>query len=207
MREQMPTNPTNAQRAEIGGMHHVHPDGALMPYVPVWKRLPEAIKHLTAGGRPKDQAQTELCQAIGDWSVKIRGKLKKHTTRHLSASGTVLQGTDFHIPAEIKWHMWTGKVLPAETMDGPTREFSAIGILGFGVDPRFRTADVTNVLCSTGKPGELSTCLEETAARTQSGRRSKARSRPLALVQDRPPGRETRCGWAGAPSRAETTEI
>jgi hypothetical protein len=55
-----------------------------MPYVRAWERLPDAIKRITAGGRPKDEAQTELCQAIADGTVKSRSKLEKHTTRGLS---------------------------------------------------------------------------------------------------------------------------
>ena len=51
--------------------------------------------------RPKELAQTELCLAIADGTVKIRCKLKKHTTRS-NTSNAVLEGKDFEIPTEIK---------------------------------------------------------------------------------------------------------
>ena len=53
-----------------------------MAYVRAWQRLSEAIESVMAeAGGSREEAQTDICQAIADQTVKIRGKLKKHTTR------------------------------------------------------------------------------------------------------------------------------
>ena len=85
-------------------------------------------------GRPKEQAQTDLCRAIADRTVKIRCKLKRHTTRHIT-SKAVLEGKDFQIPTEIKpedldWE----RSRPLKPWFVRRGSFSATGILGSGVD-------------------------------------------------------------------------
>src|SRR3989442_11041156 len=74
-----------------------------MAYVSAWERLSDAIiRVMAAAGLSKDQAKADICRAIADGAVKIRGKLERHTTRHLRASNMVLEGEDFHIPTKIK---------------------------------------------------------------------------------------------------------
>ena len=94
-----------------------------MAYVSEWERLSKALTRvMAAGGLPEDEAQTDICRAIAEGAVEIRGKLKKQSIGPMSASNTVLEGKDFHISSEIKpedldWEGFTS----GETLGGPTR--------------------------------------------------------------------------------------
>ena len=73
-----------------------------MAYVSRWERLHHAVMRIMAAcGLSKDEAQTDICRAIADGTVEIRGQLNRHTTKHLSASDTV-SGSDLQIPTGIK---------------------------------------------------------------------------------------------------------
>jgi hypothetical protein len=73
-----------------------------MAYIPAWLRLPDAIECVMAAtGQSREEAQTDICQAIADQTVQIRGKLRKHTTS-VRTWHKVLEGKDFVIPPEIK---------------------------------------------------------------------------------------------------------
>jgi hypothetical protein len=188
MRQQMPTDPTMPNAQDPKNAPH-SPDGGVTPYVPAWERLPDAIKRVTAGGRPKDQAQTELCQAIADRTVKIRGKLERHTTRHLSASDTVLQGTDFQVPVEIR---------PAELDWGRSRPLKPWMVRRGSFSPpgywdlewiEVCTADVTNVFCSTEKPGDsVQPASSETGARHTNGPALENQEAPIGSGPRSPAG-------------------
>jgi hypothetical protein len=52
-------------------------------------------------GRSREEAKTDICQAIADRTIKIQVKLRKHTTRSVT-SKRVLEGKNFEIPAAIK---------------------------------------------------------------------------------------------------------
>ena len=102
MRVKIPTDPTipNPQDPKDGPHSHKGGGSGFMPYVPAWERLADAISRVTAGRRPKDLAQIDLCRAIADGKVNIRCKLKRHTTGFTSKA--VLEGKDFEIRTEIK---------------------------------------------------------------------------------------------------------
>ena len=102
MREKIPTDPTIPNPQDPKDAPHSQKGGGsgFMPYVPAWERLADAIRRVTAGRRPKELAQTDLCRAIADGTVNIRCKLKRHTTGFTSKA--VLEGKDFEIPTEIK---------------------------------------------------------------------------------------------------------
>jgi hypothetical protein len=73
-----------------------------MAYVRPWERLADALTRvMAAAGRSREEAQTDICQAITDKAIKIQGQLKEHTTRHIT-SRRVLEGKDFELPARIK---------------------------------------------------------------------------------------------------------
>jgi hypothetical protein len=105
-------------------------------------------------GLSKDEAQTDICRAIADGVIKIRGKLERHTTRHSRASNTVLEGEDFHIPTGIEpkdldwersrpvkpWMVRRGAFEPSGSWDLAWIKLS-------------RT-DVTNILCAAKERGE-----------------------------------------------------
>jgi len=76
-------------------------DVSFLPYVPAWERLPDAIRRIMAGGRPKELAQADLCQAIADGTVNIRCQLKERRGSR-NTSKDVLDGKDFKKPTEIK---------------------------------------------------------------------------------------------------------
>ncbi len=73
-----------------------------MVYIARWERLSDAVTRVMgATGLSREEAQTDLCRAIGDGAVKIRAKLDKHTSRP-SHSRELLQGEDFQIPTRIE---------------------------------------------------------------------------------------------------------
>jgi hypothetical protein len=58
-----------------------------------WESLSEAATRvMEAAGLSRDEAQTDICQAIADRAINIQGKLGEHQTKPISASNTVLQG-------------------------------------------------------------------------------------------------------------------
>jgi pyruvate/2-oxoglutarate dehydrogenase complex dihydrolipoamide acyltransferase (E2) component len=148
MRVKIPTGPTIPNPQDTKDAPH-SPNGGdcgFMPYAPAWERLPDAIRRVTAGRRPKELAQIDLCRAIADGTVKIRCKLKRHTRRHFT-SKEVLQGKDFQIPMEIKpedldWE-WSRPLKPwfvrreCNSIPGPW-DLESIEVC---------SADVTKVLC------------------------------------------------------------
>ena len=58
-----------------------------MAYIPAWQQLSDAIENVMMGvGRSREEAQSDICRAIADRTVKIQGKLKKHTTRVVTST-------------------------------------------------------------------------------------------------------------------------
>ena len=123
-----------------------------MSYVRAWQRLSEAITSIMAdAGGSREEAQTDICQAIADRTVKIQGKLKRHTTR-LTTSKKVFEGKDFLIPEKIKpadldWE----SSRPLKSWSVHREIFGFSGSWELEWIELFRT-DVTNVLC--GGPTE-----------------------------------------------------
>jgi hypothetical protein len=73
-----------------------------MAYIPQWERLADARAHVMAMVRvSQEEAQGDICRAIADCAIKIRAKLRKHTTKQL-CSNAVSEGKDFQIPPELK---------------------------------------------------------------------------------------------------------
>jgi hypothetical protein len=153
-----PQDPTNAPYSPNSG------GTGFMPYRRAWARLPDAINFLMAAGRPKEVAQTDLCRAIADGAVGFRGKLGRHANKGFSASGTVLQGTNFQIPPEIKPEDldWEGS-RPVKPWPVPRGSFSLPGPWYLEWIEVSMT-DVTNVFGSAEKH-------DETAAATSTSRR------------------------------------
>ena len=76
---------------------------AVMVYLSVWERLSDAtVRVMKTAGLSKDVAQSDICRAIADGIIKIRCKPGRHTTEHMTASKTALEGKDFQIPTEIE---------------------------------------------------------------------------------------------------------
>ena len=153
-----PQGPTNAPYSPNSG------GTDFTPYRGVWARLPDAIKFLMAAGRPREVAQTDLCLAIADGVVGFRGKLGRHATKGFSASDTVLQGTNFQIPPEIKPEDldWEGS-RPVKPWTIPRGSFALPG-RWYLKRIEVSMADVTNVFGRAGKH-------DETTAATSTSRR------------------------------------
>lgn len=149
-----------------------------MAYVSEWESLSDATKRVMAAtGRPKDEVQKDLCRAIADRVINIRGKLEKHTTRPMSSSD-VLEGRDFEIPTTLKtedldcdrsrpkeaWFVRRGAYDPAGYWDLEKIELS-------------RT-DVTNALCTAKQPEGI---IEH--APSEAGATTRSRPAPAGMIQ------------------------
>lgn len=126
-----------------------------MAYVSEWERLSEALTRVMAAGElTEDEAQTDICRAIADGAVNIRGKLGRQTTGPLRASDTVLEGKDFYISNEIKpkdldWE----RSRPVKPWIVRRENFKVPGHWELEWIELFST-DVTNVLCPGGRQSE-----------------------------------------------------
>lgn len=140
-----------------------------MSYVPAWQRLADAVETVMAcAGRSREAAQTDICLAIADRTVKIRGKPGRHTIRSFRWND-VLEGKDFKIPPNIKPADFDWENSRPVSPWPVRREVTGIpGLWNVEWIEVFR-ADVTDVLC-TAAPGE--------PAVPASSNPSKTRSRP-----------------------------
>ena len=74
-----------------------------MAYLSPWERLDDATERVVSeAGVSKNEAQTHLCRAIAEMDVRIWAKLRKHATKGMTSSKTVLEGGAFHIPPRIE---------------------------------------------------------------------------------------------------------
>ena len=74
-----------------------------MAYLSPSERLSEALDRvMAADGRSKEQAQTDICVAIAGRTINFQAKLRRHETKPLRDSVSILEGRDFHIPHKIK---------------------------------------------------------------------------------------------------------
>lgn len=148
-----------------------------MAYVRAWQRLSEAIESImTGGGGSREEAQTDICQAIADRTVKIQVKLRKHTTRP-TTSNRILEGKDLLIPEEIKpAHFDWESSRPLKPWTVHREIFGFPGQWELELIELFST-DVTDVLC--GGP------TEKTSSKTGSTSRSRpARERARQAIKE-----------------------
>jgi hypothetical protein len=144
---------------------------SFMANVPEWQRLSDAVEHvMTTAGLSKEEAKTAVCQAIADGTIRIRVKLREHTTRHLT-SNSVLEGKTIEIPTNIKaedldWE----RSRPVKPWLVPRGSYGLPGYWNLEWIELSRT-DVTNVLRAAQERGEP-------ARQASSGKGAKRRSRP-----------------------------
>jgi hypothetical protein len=122
-----------------------------MAYVSEWERLDDAANRIMATGLSKDETQTDICRAVSDRAVRIRAKLRKHTSRQLLASETVLEGKDFDIPIELKpedldWEK-SRPVKPWFLRHGRSVQWGHWDLEWIELSGR----DVSSILCAGGK--------------------------------------------------------
>ena len=208
MRVKIPTDPTIPNPQDPKDAPHSHAGGGsdFMPYVSAWERLADAIRRVTAGRRPKELAQTDLCRAIADGTVNIRCKLKRHTTGFTSKA--VLEGKDFEIPTEIKpedlnWET-SCPVKPWLVRRG---SYSIPGYWDLEWIEVCR-ADVTKALCAAKEQDEST---RHASSETPDKHKPAGARKPgdacwlWSKINRR--AAKIRCGRARAPSRGATAEI
>jgi hypothetical protein len=123
-----------------------------MPYIGAWERLPDALQRVAAAnGLSEDEAKVCICKAVADRTVKIRTKLKRHMTKKLRASDTVLEGQALNIPSELgladlDWEQ-SRPLRPWVVRRG---SYDVPGLWSLEWIELSRT-DVTNVLCQVGR--------------------------------------------------------
>lgn len=116
-------------------------------YASIWQRLPDALKRVQeAAGTSKGNAQNDICRAIADGAIRIRGQLNKHARSHMT-SRVVLEASAFQIPPELKpRHLdWDGS-RPVKTWVVARGAYSLPGHWHLAWIELSRT-DVTNILC------------------------------------------------------------
>ena len=125
-----------------------------MRYVSGWELLSDATTRVMAAPRvSKDEAQSDICQAIVDGAVKIRCRLKRHTTNQMTSKAE-LDGNAFEIPTRIKPDDldWEGS-RPLKPWTVRRGSYPISGDWDLEWIELSRT-DVMNVLCPAGTRGE-----------------------------------------------------
>ncbi len=124
-----------------------------MAYVSPWELLSDAATRVMGAARvSKDEAQSDICQAIADGAVKIRCQLKRHKTNHMT-SKAILDGNAFQIPKlkpdDLDWE-GSHPVKPWTVQRG---SYAIPGDWDLAWVKLSRT-DVTNALCRAETRGE-----------------------------------------------------
>lgn len=74
-----------------------------MLYTRAWEGLAEAAKQVMEGeAASQAEAQTNLCQAIKDKTVRVRAKLGLHADGIRTMADTILEGEEFSIPPDLR---------------------------------------------------------------------------------------------------------
>jgi len=74
-----------------------------MADIPTWERLSAAAERVMAtAGLSKEDAQSLICRAIADRSLKFRGQVGQHTTKPIHGGKMVLEEKDFHLSPNIQ---------------------------------------------------------------------------------------------------------
>jgi hypothetical protein len=74
-----------------------------MAYMPDWYRLPDALRSVMATGIEEDQVKQDICNAIADRKIKIRGLVVKEEGLGSFGRvvGTVRRGGEFEVPPHL----------------------------------------------------------------------------------------------------------
>jgi hypothetical protein len=125
-----------------------------MPYVSDWEQLSAAVNRVMTSTRiSTEEARADICSAIADRKINVRGKLEK-TVNGLWHCSDVLMGKDFQIPErinpeEINWEQ-SRPVKPWVVRPDSIRKPGLWCLEWLEVS----TSDITRVLCrtATGEP-------------------------------------------------------
>lgn len=73
-----------------------------MAYHSNWQSLSDAAKRVVAlTACSQVEAETDICRAIADGAINLRGKLKRRQSTNQTAVGATLERTAFQIPTDI----------------------------------------------------------------------------------------------------------
>ncbi len=152
-----------------------------MSYLSAWERLPDALERvMRANGCTADEAKADICMAIADGAINLRGKLERNKTRG-HTSNKVLEGSSFQIPVKIKpadfdWEVsrptkpW---MVPREVSRSP-----GYWILAW---IELSRSDVTSILCKAMQSER--SVLPSANAKGASGKSQPAKSRALKAIK------------------------
>ena len=143
-----------------------------MVYLPQWERLSDVLDRVMSAAKlSKIEAQATIGQAIADGAVKIRVKLREHTTKRMRDSTAVLKGEQLDIPIRINAEDldWEGsRPVGAWTVRRATYPIPGPWLLE---SIELLRSDVTLFLCPAGTQGK-------SAQHASSKAGTKGKSRP-----------------------------
>jgi hypothetical protein len=125
-----------------------------MPYESRWERLSKALERVKTVARvAENRAKEDICKAIAERVVNIRGKLREDRNK-LHTSNAVLVGGDFHIPHDLKPEDldWDGS-RPLKLWEVQAERFR-ISKLWYVDWIELSVNDVTRNLCKATRQGE-----------------------------------------------------
>jgi hypothetical protein len=125
-----------------------------MTYESRWERLSKALERVKTAARvAEDKAKEDICKAIAERVVNIRGKLREDRNK-LRTSNAVLVGGTFHIPHDLKPEDldWDGS-RPLKLWEVQAERFR-ISKLWYLDWIELSVDDVTRNLCQPARQGE-----------------------------------------------------
>jgi hypothetical protein len=73
-----------------------------VPYESAWEQLADAVERImTSRGGSREQAQADLCHAISDGQIGLRGQLDRHDLRPQTSS-SIVSAPQLEIPISLK---------------------------------------------------------------------------------------------------------
>ena len=152
-----------------------------MAYHPNWQSLSDAAKHVVAlTACSQVEAETDICSAIADGAINLRGKLKRRLSTNQTAVGTTLERTAFQIPtdlgrSDLDWE----KSRPLRPWIVQRGHFELPGPWDLEWVKLLRS-DVVNALCAGDKSGEA--VQHDTSDKDTKSRSRPARERALRAI-------------------------
>jgi hypothetical protein len=129
-----------------------------MVYVPDWERLSDALQRVMAPGMKEDQAKRDICNAIADRKIKIRGLIAKeegHGSFGERVVGTVRHGGEIEIPSHLSSRDfdWDNSRPVFPWQESPIHNSSVFAARWHLEWIEVFRADVTNLLCGATTRG------------------------------------------------------
>jgi hypothetical protein len=154
-----------------------------MPYVPDWERLADALKRVMATGI-REQAKQDICNAIADRKIRIRGLVAKEDGLGSFGErvvGTVRRGGEIEIPSHLGAHDFDwDKSRPVSPWHESQTHGPGVFAARWQLDwIELCRADVTAVLCGAATRDGNETAFEPPSSATRLWREPQADWLPL----------------------------